>query len=299
MANDASAIEKALPQEFRDFLMSRRITINNPTAYLDNFMNIMTIDCYNEPRVKKLTTLFHTLLFLLIFVGFFTIFAFVMTLSTLASGDNILTTVIFDGVLFLYYYVLINTGIRKKELKNRYMGFRLSNGVIPVLHLLKEEFDSHPHSEMSIDLSPVDDKLNKIDQVKYLNGKEQTFIKTWFTYTSPLQTGGNVRITIADKFRLRTYTKTSSCGNIKSKRKEKIIHFVKVELYLPESKAAVHQPDQKYPDFKLKLLSQNNKAAVEVSGKFVNPDPGNEMVLPSAVLTTLDKAFKCYKPALL
>jgi hypothetical protein len=297
MANEASIIEKTLSQEFRDFLYSRMIVIKNPAAYLDNFLNIMTIDCYNEPNVKKATTLFQVLLFLLIFVGFFTLFAFVMTISTLESGDNILTTVIFDTVLLLYYYFLINAGIRKKELKNRYMGFRLSNGVIPVLHVLKEEFDTHPDSEMSIDLSPIEDKLNKINQEKYNNGREQTFIKTWFTYTSPLQTGGNIRITIADKFRLRKYTKTSSCGNIKSKRKEKTTHFVKVELYLPESKSVVQKPDQKYPDCKVKLLSETNKSAVAVAGKFVNPDPEKDVVLPSAVLTTMANAFKCYKQA--
>jgi hypothetical protein len=296
MANEASIIEKSLSQEFRDFLFSRRMVIKNPAAYLDSFINVALIDNLNETAVKKATSLFQILMFLLIFAAFFTIFALVITLSALENSENIVTAIIFDVILLVYYYFLINAGARKKELKNRYMGYRLTKGLVPVLSVLKEEFDTKPDAEMTVDLSPVDDKLNMINQIKYLNGKEQTFIKTWFTFTSPLQTGGNIRITLADKFRLRTYTKRSSCGNLKSKRKEKSIHFVKVELYLPESKALLHKPEQKSSDIKAKALSQGNKSAIAVVGKYVNVQTGTDGVLPSAVLTTMAKAFKCYNP---
>ncbi|MGE5670516.1 MAG: hypothetical protein ACM31E_03670, partial [Fibrobacterota bacterium] len=282
MADEAAIIEKTLSQEFCNFLLSRRMTIKNPAAYLDSFINIGEINNYNEQAVKKVTTLFNVLLFLLIFIAFLTFFALFITVSTLERADNIPIAIIFDAALAIYYYFLIKTGLRKKKLKNRYMGFRLTMGVIPVLQILKEEFDTNPGSEMDVDLSPVFNKLNKVNQISYHNGSEQTFIKTWFTFTSPLQAGGNIRITIVDKFRLRTYTKRSSCGNVKSKRKEKTTHFVKVELYLPESKAVVHQLEQKEADFKVKLLSEKNKSAIGVVGKFVNLDSGMDIVLPSA-----------------
>lgn len=297
MANESVIIEKSLSQEFRDFLYSRRMAIKNPASYLDSYKKISLIDCHIQPEIKKVTTLYQILMFLLIFAVFFTFFAFFLTISVFDNSDNFITAIIFDTVLLLYYYFLFKTGSRKKELKNKSMGSRLTNGVIPVLSVLKEEFDTNPESEMTIDLSPVEDKLNKISQIKYLNGKEQTYSKTWFVFTSPLQTGGNIRITIVDAFRLRTYTKTSSCGNIKSKRKEKNTHYVKVELYLPENQASVHKPDQKYPDFKVKLMNEKNKSAVAVVGKFVNADPLTNIVLPSAVFTTMVKAFKCYRPA--
>jgi hypothetical protein len=296
MANESAVIEKSLSQEFRDFLFSRRMVIKNPALNLDSFKKISMIDCHNQPEIKKVTTLYQILMFLLVFAVFLSFFAFFMTLSVLENSDNIIAAIIIDTVVLLYYYFLFKTGLRKKELKNKAMGFRLTNGVIPVLSVLKEEFDTDPESELTIDLLPLDDKIYKINQVKYMNGKEQTFSKTWFVYTSPLQSGGNIRITIADTFRLRTYTKTSSCGNIKSKRKEKTTHFIKVELYVPESIASVHQPDQKHPDFKVKLLRENNKAAVAVVGKFANVDPLMDIVLPSAVFTTMAKAFKSYRP---
>jgi hypothetical protein len=67
-------------------------------------------------------------------------------------------------------------------------------------------------------------------------------------------------------------------------------------LYLPESKGILQGAVQKSADFKAKALKQGNKSAIAVVGKYVNLKPSTDGVLPSAVLTTMAKAFKCYNP---